>query len=381
MARRARNEGSLFRRGDGKWVGQVSDGWENGARRRRKVVAATQSEALARLHALQKSIAEGTTVESEKLTVGRWLDEWLLKESGPKVRARTLESYQSIVKNHLAPALGRIHIRKLETRHVRDYMIAKRRSGLSARSVQYHHSILRAALHVAESHGLIPKNVARLVSPPKVERPEVQPLTAEQAIQLLTSVQQHRLGPLFTVAMASGLRQGEVLGLTWSDIDFEGGTLRVNRTLQRYGSAYHLDGTKTEKSRRTIALPAPVVDVLRTQRRHQKEERLAAGPAWSNQWELVFTGEDGSPLLGTGVTRAFQAALAKAGLPRARFHDLRHGAATYLLNAGVDLKVVQTILGHSTIAVTAGTYAHVLPALQRDAAERVGAVLFQREAP
>lgn len=334
----------------------------------------TRREANARLKELQEALSASTPGMAARITVGEWLREWLAKEID--VKPRTAAGYQQVVEQHLTPAFGRVRLRELSTRHVRDYREAKRMKGLSPRTVQYHLGILRHALRVAESHSLVERNVARLVTSPTVGRHEIVPLTPGECATFLAAVRGERLEPLYKLAMFSGLRQSELLGLTWGDIDFSAGTLRVSRTLQRYAKAFHLDEPKTEKSRRVIALPAPVLEALRAQRTRQLEERLEAGPAWEGCWDLVFLTENGRPLLGTFVTRSFQAVLKRAGLPHVRFHDLRHGAATYLLAAGVELKTISEILGHSQIHVTANTYAHVMIELKRDAADKLGAVLF-----
>jgi integrase len=223
----------------------------------------------------------------------------------------------------------------------------------------------------------VSRNVARLVTPPRVQRRDVRPLTAAQARLFLSSVENDRLAALYAVSLSLGLRQGEALGLQWQDVDLEGRTLTVRHTLQRYDGEYHLDDPKTDRSRRTISLPPQLVDALRRHRVQQGEERLRVGPIWAGErWGLVFSNELGEPLDGVAVTRAFQRKLADLGLPAQRFHDLRHAAATFLIAQGVPLRVVMEILGHSTIATTADTYGHVMPELQRDATERTAAVLF-----
>ena len=222
------------------------------------------------------------------------------------------------------------------------------------------------------------RNVASLVSPPPVKRIERTPLTPEQCGAFLRSAQEHRLASLFIVATATGLRQSELLALQWTDVNFDEDTLRIERSLQRYGRSYHLDGLKTERSRRTIAIPAPVVDALGRRSAAQKADRLTAGSLWiGSDWNLVFATEVGGPLSGVSVTHAFQSALARAGLPIVRFHDARHGTASYLLAAGVDMRTVMEILGHSDIATTANLYSHVLPQLKRSAAVRIGEMLFR----
>jgi len=374
--KRGNNEGSVYKRQDGRWVACVTLGWANGRRQRKTALAASKAEARQRLAQLQQAAEQGLSLARDP-SVGEYLRRWL-QESAPRtLRPRTLAGYASIVERHLVPALGRITLRKLQPGDIEAYLNRAVESGLSARTAQYHHAVLRRALGQAERWNLVPRNAARLVTPPRVQRRDVRPLTLEQARTFLASVDGDRLSGLYAVSLSLGLRQGEALGLQWQDVDLDAGTLQVRHTLQRYGGEYHLDDPKTDRSRRTISLPLALVDTLRQHRVRQNEERLRFGPIWAGErWTLVFCDERGLPLDGTAVTRAFQRKLADLGLPAQRFHDLRHAAATFLIAQGVALRVVMEILGHSTIATTADTYGHVMPELQRDATERTAAVLF-----
>lgn len=263
--------------------------------------------------------------------------------------------------------------------------MSKLEAGLSPRSVQSVHAILRRALGTAEKWGLASRNVARLVDPPRVCRDEVRCLDVDQARAFLAAIRGHRLEGLFTTAVAIGLRQGEALGLRWSDIDLEAGQLSVRHTLVplpvamredggRRGSRLVLAEPKTARSRRTIALPGVVVSALREHRRTQAAERLWAGSRWTDK-DFVFTSTLGTPLDSRNVTHELQRVLASAELPRLRFHDLRHTAATLLLAQGVHPRVVMETLGHSTFAMTMNVYSHVIPALGRDTADRMDALL------
>lgn len=346
--------------------------------KRKSLYAKTRGELGLKLHQAQGAVLQGQKLPSDRLTVAAHLESWLEKVARPSLRPRTFVSYKLIVEHHLKPALGRIALVRLGPETIEDYMRQKREAGLSSRTVQYHHAVLRRAPVSAERWGHVHRNAAKLVTPPKVERAEVQPMTPEQARCFLDSVKDDRLYPLYLVALSLGLRQGEALALRWKDVALGVGTLTIRATLQRYGNEYHLDAPKTKRSRRTLGLPTPVVDALRTHRLRQLRERVKAGPAWQDSWGLMFTTETGAPMSGNVVTHRFHLAMDAAGLPRQRFHDLRHDAATFLLAQGVELRVVMEILGHTTIAVTANTYAHVLPVLQQDAAEKMGRLLFGR---
>ncbi|HEV8574410.1 MAG TPA: site-specific integrase, partial [Dehalococcoidia bacterium] len=292
------------------------------------------------------------------------------------LRPRTLAGYTSIVERHLIPALGRIRLRKLQPADIDAYLNRLVGSGLTTRTAQYHHAVLRRALGQAERWGYVGRNVARLVTPPQVRQRQMAPLTPDQARLFLAGIAGDRTEALYAVSLSLGLRQGEALGLLWEDVDLGARTLTVQHTLQRYGGAYHLDEPKTQRSRRTVSLPTPLVDVLRRHRIRQNEERLRVGPLWAGGWNLVFCNEIGEPLAGAEVTRRFQRTLAALGLPRQRFHDLRHAAATFLIAQAVPLRVVMEILGHSTISVTADTYGHVAIEVQREATDRTAALLF-----
>ncbi len=374
--KRGNNEGSVYQRKDRRWVACITLGYGNGKRQRKTAMAASKREARQKLAELLHAAEQGLALDADP-TVADYLQRWLKDTAGPSLRPRTFAGYASIVNGHLIPGLGRIRLRKLTPADVEVHLRWTADAGLSNRTVQYHHAVLRRALGQAERWGLVSRNVARLVTPPRVQRRDVRPLTPAQARQFLSGVKGDRLETLYAVSLSLGLRQGEALGLQWADIDFEARTLAVRHTLQRYGGEYHLDDPKTDRSRRTISLPTPIVDALRRHRAQQNEERLQVGQLWAGErWGLVFCNELGEPVDGIAVTRAFQKKLAALGLPAQRFHDLRHAAATFLIAQGVPLRVVMEILGHSTIATTADTYGHVMPELQRDATERTAAVLF-----
>lgn len=254
-------------------------------------------------------------------------------------------------------------------------MRQKHESGLSPRTVQYLRAVLRRALNVAIKHGHISRNVAALADPPKGRKHHVVGLEPEQARKLLEAVQSHDLGTLFTVALAVGLRIGEVLALTWADIDFVQETLRVHSQLQRIGGKLTVTEPKSESSRRTIPLPSFALESLRIhQTRQEIDHRRLAGERWQ-ETGFVFTTSLGTPLEPRNVRRTLSSLLQKADLPPMRFHDLRHGCATLLIAQNVNPKVVSEILGHSQIALTMNTYTHALSSAWRDAARSMDSLL------
>lgn len=367
---RINREGSVYRRKDGRWVAAVilHDG------KRKEFYGKTQAEALTKLNVARRSIEDGLPVPSERVKVGDYLQRWLEDSVRSSVRPYTYQSYRQNIRLHITPELGHLPLGRLTAQDVQGFLNRKRGSGLSPRTIQYLHAILRRALGQAERWGMVPRNIARLVSPGRVTKANIQPLTPVEAKKLLAAVRGDRLEALYTVALALGLRQGEALGLQWTALNLEAGTLTVRTALQKQDGAYVLVEPKTEKSRRTVKLPDVCLTALRIHRERQSGERDMA-EAWGNTWDLVFTDEEGRPLSRYKVTRRFQAILEEGGIGKHRFHDLRHTAATLLLAQGVPLRVIQELLGHSLLATTADIYTHVLPVLMADAAARMDAAL------
>jgi len=242
--------------------------------------------------------------------------------------------------------------------------------------VTYARAVLRRALNHALRDSLVARNVATLTEPPKAEQHMVEPLSASQARRLIEASADDRLGPLFARAMLTGLRQGELLALRWQDVDLDGGILAVRHTLTRRDGKPVLTAPKTNKSRRTLALPAAAIAVLKDQRKRQLESRLFAGSRW-HDWELVFGSSVGTPLNPANVSHRLTAILDAAGLPHQRFHDLRHCCASLLLAQGIPAKTIMEQLGHSQISLTLNTYAHLAPALMKDAADALDRVFAE----
>jgi integrase len=378
MARkRNAGEGSIFQRADGRWCAQLDLGWQNGKRVRKYIYGATAQEVQDQLLKARSDRAAGFPVAVERQTVGHFLVDWLQNTVRPSVRAATYRSYEQTIRNHLVPELGPLPLRKLEPQHVRAMLNRKLAAGLSARSVAYLRVVLRAALNQARKWNLVARNAAELVESPRARRFEIKPLAPEQARQLLDAAKGSQLEALYAVALACGLRMGEMLGLRWQDMDLEAGRLAVRQAIQRQcGAGLVAIEPKTDRSRRTIEIPAPLVAALKAHRIRQLEERLAAGARWRDNG-LVFTSGVGTPVEPRNLHRSFKTTLKKAGLPDIRFHDLRHSAASLMLAQGVPLRVVMEVLGHSSISLTADTYSHVMPSLVRDATEKAAAVLFK----
>jgi len=376
MARRAAGEGTIRQRSDGRWEARALLTGSDGRRRRRSMLARTQGEARSRLQQALRVEADGVPHVLARLTVAVFLDRWLEDAVRPAVRPSTLRSYRGIVRVHLTPGLGHIRLARLSPQQVQSFLNAKSASGLSPRTVGYLRSVLRKALTQAERWGLVSRNVAKLTEPPRVPKQEIHPLSPIQVQVFLDAIGGDRLEALYLVAIGTGLRQGEILGLAWKHIDLDAGTITVRHALQRVDGRLQLVEPKSTTSRRIVAAPRIVIDALRVHRTRQLQERLLAGSRWAaDPRELVFTTTVGTPMDGVAVTKRFQAVLRRAGLPHQRFHDLRHACASLLLAQGVHPRVVMETLGHSQIALTLNTYSHVIPALGREAADRMDDVL------
>jgi integrase len=378
--RRGQGEGSIYKRADGRWVGAVNLGWEAGKRRRKVVYGRTRAEAARKAREALSAHEKGLpTAPGRDQTVGAFLDRWLADTLPGTVALSTLESYRDNVRLHIRPVLGRLRLTRLAPADVQGLLTRKLDEGLSPRTVLYLRAILRRALGQAERWGLVARNVAALVDPPKVPECQQVPYTLEEARRLLNAARGDRLEALYTVAVSIGLRKGEASALRWDDVDLDSATLRVTRTYQRGTGGARFVEPKTPRSRRTVELPSVCVDALRSHKVRQATERLAAGPRWQDHG-LVFASKIGTPIEPRNLTRHYDALTRHAGLGRRRFHDLRHTAATLLLAQGTEMRVVMDTLGHSAIGTTANLYAHVVPALKRDAASRMDALLREDRA-
>ncbi len=379
VSKRGQNEGTCYQRKDGRWEAAMTLATVDGKPKRKSFYGRTKAEAMRQMRAAQREHEAGLPVHVGRQTVRQYMDHWLAEVVKPSVRPGTYASYASYVRLHINPNLGHHQLAKLTPQHVQAFLNSRTEAGLSPRTVQYIRAILRRALGQAMKWGLVARNVATLVDPPRSRRSEVRPLTPDQARLFLEAVRGDRLEALYVVAVALGLRQGEVLGVRWEDVDLEAGNLRVRHALQRVGGKLQLVEPKTERSRRTVDLPAPAIDALRAHRDRQAFERSFAADRWQ-EWGLVFTGPKGTPLDGTAVTKRLQRILAASGLPRQRFHDLRHCCASLLLAQNVPARVVMEILGHSQITLTMNTYSHVMPTAQREAAALMARILGDQAA-
>jgi integrase len=394
--KRGNSEGSIYQRKDGRWVGSVNLGFVNGKRRRKDFYGDTRREVQAQLTKALADVQNGLPIVQETQTVRQYLERWLADVVARKTRPKTHQSYEEVVRLYIAPFVGELKLVKLNTQQVRAMLNAlEDNPDLSSRTVQYTHAILRKALNDALKDQTIVRNVAALVDPPRVVAKEVQPLTPSEARVFLEAIQGDRDEALYTVAVSLGLRQGESLGVRWPDVDLEAGTLRVRYALQRLkpkgkgrevrGLEIHLVEQKNKKARRTLELPAVTLAALVMHRARQAEERVLCGSKWKVSKvhcegktivvdDFVFTTKIGTPLDGRLVTKRFQRILKHAGIPRHRFHDARHTAATLLAVQGVHPKAIQSVLGWDQLAMV-DRYTHFVDEMRKDAAVKMDAIL------
>jgi integrase len=318
----------------------------------------------------------GTLDTPTRLTVGEYLDRWLRDLTG--VGGRTREDYENITRRYLTPALGTRRLSHLTPPQVREALADLTKRGLSPRTVGYARAVLRRALNQAVSDGVIRANPAAGHGlAPKPERREPSVLSAAQVHGLIAATTEDPHGPLWAVLLTTGLRPSEALGLRWTDVHLTRRTLRVMRKLRRpgNGTAALLEDVKTAKGRRVVSLVPLAVDALTRQRDRQVVEKLVAEDGYTDTG-LVFADPRGNPLRADGLYKYhWQPMLTRLQLPPVRLYDARHSAATMLLEAGVPMKVVQEMLGHSSMTITADTYSHVTPAFQRQAADALTAYL------
>lgn len=369
--KRGHGEGTIFRRPDGRWCAQVTVGInpETGRPKRRTVYGRTRQEAADKLARLLADAQQGLLVEPARETVAEYLHRWMETAQKPRLRPRTFEDYQQIIRRHIVPALGSVRLNRLQPAQLQALYTQKLEEGLSANTVRIIHAILHRALAQAVKWGMLPRNPADAVEKPRPPRHEMAVLTPDQVRAFLEAAREDRLYALYVLAITTGMRLGELLGLRWQDIDLSGARLVVRVQLVWLGNRPMLTEPKTAKGRWPIDLPPLAVEALRQRRKQQAQERLLAGPAWRDEWGLAFTTALGTPIRPANLRRwSFKPLLARAGLPPIRFHDLRHTHASLLLAAGTHPKLVQEQLGHSTVTLTLDTYSHVLPSLRRQVA-------------
>ena len=373
--KRGNGEGSIFRRADGRWAASLTIGYNaKGLQERKDYYGRSRAEVVGKLDKARKMLAEGRPLSPEKQTVAQFLNRWLTDVVHQSVSPKTHRTYSDLISKHISPALGRIDLQKLDPQQVQHFLNIKSESGLSPTTVKHCRDCLRAALNVAMSWNLVVRNAAALAKPPKRVKRKPHVYDTDDAQAFLQAIKGHRLETLFLVALCIGVREGEVLALGWSAVDLERKMIHIRYSLQRVNRKLQLVPTKTEESQRSIRLPDLVVSSLVAHRERQQLEQLAAGDDWVETGR-VFTTTRGTMLDARNLLRSYYLLREVAALPKIRFHDLRHSAATLLRAAGIPTPAISKLLGHASTRTTEEVYSHVLPDMERQAAAKMDEIL------
>lgn len=378
-SRAASGSGSIRQRSDGTWEARFSVGYHpgTGKRIRKSVYGKTQAEVRRKMNAAICEVDVGTYSEPSKITVAQWLDTWVSNYTG-NLKDRTRTMYSGYIDSRIKPNLGAVKLYALDSPTIQAFYNALQRptdgsKPLSPKTIKNIHGVLHKALKQAVEIGYIRVNPSESCKLPRTEKPDIAPLTDEQIKAFVSAVQGHPFETLFLTALFTGMRQGELLGLSWENVDLNAGTILIDRQMQIVDHEYKIVTTKSSKPRR-IMPAAFVMQQFRRQKIKQAEWRLAAGEVWEDSG-LVFTNEIGHHLARETVYSNFKTIVKGIGRPDARFHDLRHTYAVSSLRAGDDIKTLQDNLGHYTASFTLDVYGHVIDEMKKASAERMGAFI------
>ena len=373
-SRAANGRGSIRERKDGLWEGQYTAGYDlkTGKIKRRSVYGKSQAEVRRKLAEIEVKMDNGTYVAPQKITLGEWVDIWLKEYTG-NIKSSTRASYEQRVRVHIKPYLGRFRLTALTTQIIQTfYNELQTKENLSPKTVRNTHVALHRALEIARKLGYINANPADLVILPRMEPKKVRTLDKDELIDFLTEIKGHKYEPLLFTTVFTGLRLGEVLGLTWDCIDFDNNTITVEKQhgRDRVTGEYVFTSIKNDQTR-ILTVAEEVMNVLREHKRNQRLMAKEAGKAWSNPKNLVFTTETGRYIENKMLYMYFKRVMKKIGMSDMRFHDLRHTYAVNSLKAGDDIKTLQENLGHATASFTLSTYAHATPNMKQECARRM----------
>ena len=347
------------------WEARVTVGRDPGTGKQvqRSFSGKTQKEVREKMQAAAVALTEGTYLEPSKMTVGQWLDVWS-KEYLGSVKLSTAENYALNIRKHLKPAIGAVPLQSLAPHHIQTYLNSLTDS--KPNTIHSIYRVLHSALEKAVELEYIPKNPASRCELPRIEREEIRPL---DTVAFLKAAEDDPFELIFKVDIFTGMRQGEILGLKWENVDFKNGTISIVRQLKCHPGGYYFTTPKSGKNR--VLTPAPLVmEYLKEQRRRQAEARLKAGEAWQDSG-LVFTDDVGAFLRVNTVYRHFKRIVRSMGCPSARFHDIRHTYAVNSIMAGDDIKTISENMGHATVAFTLDVYGHVTEKMRKDSANRM----------
>ena len=375
--RRSNGEGNIRKRKDGRWEGRYTAGRDpvSGKQIFKNVLGKTQAEVKEKL---QKALAQAGKIDftkTGKYTVTMWMNEWFENVAQIKVRPSSHQTYRGYIDHHITPNIGNIPLEKLTTMDLQklyrkllnkgrvDRVEAKQQpKGLSAKTVRNINQVISSAMDFAVAQKIIPENPCKAVALPKVEHKEMQTIPAEQLQAFLQEAKTTGVYEMYYIELATGLRRGELLGLKWTDIDWKNGIIKVRRQVARVDGQIVDAPLKTKNSYRTVTISQQAIEVLKQQKEKTNDE-------------YVFPSPNGGPISPDSVNNMLKRVLARAGIPKVRFHDLRHTFATIALQNGVDIKTVSGMLGHFSAGFTLDTYAHVTTAAQKEAADTMGNVL------
>ena len=398
--RRDRGDGSVRKRPDGRWEGRYAYTDETtGKRVDKSVYAPSQAEAKRKLKELIKqheyevenADENDDYVKPSGLTVGEWLDVWMKEYKKNSVRPATYSSYTTSIKTHIKPALGDMELQKLRPDHIQTMMNdlsrgnkQKKKNPLAPWTVLKAKNVLSGALEQAIRNQIIPYNPVKASVPPKLEQKEIRVLTEDEQKIFMEAVKGHRLEALYVVVLATGMRRGEILGLTWDCIDWNNNTILVKGAISRVKdpdtgiTALRYAEPKTKSGRRQIPILPNLIPVLKAHKERQDAEKAEAGSAWNKQ-NLVFCSNVGTPLEPRRLATTMDKLTKKVGLPHFTFHALRHTFATRMLEANVPAKVVQDVLGHADVTLTLNTYSHVIGTTAHDQMEKINGLFGEAE--
>ena len=360
--RRSKGDGSIYyNERVNRWVAQIT--LPNGKRKSKS--SKTQGDVRDWLTDQRKQLLEGLYVVSDQIKLGSFLDRYMEDVARHSLRPRSYEKYYGVINNHIKPDLGNFKLIALRPDQVQAFYSKKLNEGVSAHTVGYIHAVLHKSLNQALRWGLVTRNVSDLVDKPRPRKTTITTWSVTEVNQFLLEIENHRWLPVYALAIYTGMRQGEILGLQRGDIDLEKGLINVKHQISSIpGQGLVITEPKSDKARRPITIPQSALDILKS---HLDLTRKDSG--------LIFTTSTGRPISPRNILRHFKNVIGQTGLPEIRFHDLRHTHATLLLAAGVHPKIVQERLGHSQISLTLDTYSHVIPSLQTEVADQIEAIL------
>ncbi len=374
--RGAQGNGTIRKRKDGRWEARYTIGFnpETGKQIQRSVYGKTQKEVSQKLRQIISEIDEGIFIEPSHMTVGEWMDKWV-DEYTNNIKELSLTTYKCQIRVHIKPKLGTIKLSALKTSDIQSMYnsLTRGKKPLTAKTIKNIHGVLHKGLSQAVRIGHIRFNPADNVSLPKVQKPELKPLTDGRIVNFLGAIKGHCYELLYTIDLFTGMRKGEILGLTWDCVNLDTGIIIINKQLiqeKKKGGKYKLAPTKNSKGR-TVCIPPSVIELFRQQKARQKEWKKNAGSAWNNSDNLVFTNELGAHLSHTTVSHSFKKVMRSIGMESTRFHDLRHSYAVAAIESGIDMKTVQENLGHHAASFTMDVYGHVSERMRLDGANRM----------